>query len=261
MSSLSCYNNVKRGNDGNRPSSAPYAHLVSINVDTSGSMSSFQGTQATQIHKTLAVLKEVAISSNVMTLVSIWTFDGYAKNPVEPFDIRSQELPTLSELQTYFSPGGMTALYDSSKACVEQLVDMKKKFISELPNSLRLINPDIKATYYLLTDGEDTASEPNGRKKCIIAMRNARKNHGVMDIFLGANIDAKTTATSMGFSGHAYQMASTSAGCAKMMKTVTSILRQTSQGSSEPYEPASFDPPSPPSPLKGISLRPMLRRY
>ena len=271
MISLSCLSRVKRSNSGERPPVAPHAHLVSINVDTSGSMASFGGAQTGQILETLAVLKEVAISSDVETWVSIWTFDGHARNPVEPFDVRSGVLPTMTELREYFYPSGMTALYDSSKACVEQLVDMKVEYIKRLPAAVRRANPEIKATYYLLTDGEDTASMPNSRQACVLAMRAARKDHGVMDIFLGANIDAKTTAASMGFSGHAYQMAATPEACATLMKTVTSMLRQTSQGSSDPYEPDNDTsgassggipmPPLPPGLPVGISLRPTLRRY
>tara|TARA_B110000208_G_scaffold35811_1_gene47506 strand:+ start:1572 stop:2357 length:786 start_codon:yes stop_codon:yes gene_type:complete len=261
MIQLSCLRHVKRTSE-ERPPVPPYAHLVSINVDKSGSMASFCGAQVSQIYEMILVLKAAALEGNVETLLSIWTFDGTSHNPIETLDLRSAAIPSLGDLRRYFKPGGMTALYRSSKACVEQLVKMRQSYIVSLSTAVKRLSPDIKATYYLMTDGEDTASSAGSRMRCIDAMRHARNVHGVKDIFLGANIDAKTTATSMGFRGPAIQMAPTPEGCNEMMKTVTSLLRATSQGSAEYYNPVPTMPPPPSLPdTTNVNIRPLLRRY
>ena len=244
-----------RDEDGNRLPIPPLAHFVVACADRSGSMVTMEGAPAHQLHQQMTELQETAQSLKVPTMFSLVTFDNTIEVPIENLNLQTDSIPNLKTIQNWMQPRGMTRLYDSGLTALKLLETHKDAFVAKLPPHVKDLNPDIKMSYVLLTDGADNSSEYDSRDKHKAKLEEMREE-GLMAIFLGANIDAVTTGGSMGFSAPtSIQMAPTFEGASQCLRAVSNTLQRVTTGSdNQTINCAPVTPPLMPPPLQ-------LRRY
>lgn len=101
-------------------------------------------------------------------------------------------------LRSLVASGG-TALYD----CLVEVINEHRH---------RLRNTDAQVIFVILTDGEDLNSRRHNARSCATYVDAARAD-GWQFVFLGANIDAEETASSLGIDRSlAYQFTASDAG-------------------------------------------------
>jgi len=270
MSSLACRQHIGRDANGCRHPSPPACHLVTAAVDRSGSMVSMGGAPPRQIHDQIKQLAKVAKQLNVATFFTLVTFDDTHEVPINQLNLQTDKLPTLAFLETHMAPRGMTKLYDSGIFALSLLNEQQEAYFAKLSKATQFLNPEIKTSYVLLTDGADNASAYNGRQRHYEALKKMQQENGTMAIFLGANIDASKTGGDLGFSGSAsIQMTPTFEGASQCLRAVSHTLRRASTGSNnqsieidDDQQQVNYSPPtSPASKPPQMPSRVLLRRY
>lgn len=244
FSDLSCMNHIGRDSNGERNAAPPMAHFVVGCVDRSGSMSSMEGAPSHQIHQQMKDLSGVARELDVPTYFTLVTFDDMIETPIEKLNLLTDSLPTLSFIQDCLAPRGMTKLYESGIQAIALLNNQEAAYRARLSKKVLKLNPVIKTSYVLLTDGADNLSEYGSRERHSHELKNMREK-GTMAIFLGANIDAPTTGESLGFSTPAsIQMAPTFSGAHDCLRAVSRTLTRASTGSNDQSITFADDPVS-----------------
>lgn len=229
--SMSCIKHVGKDDSGCRHPSPPMAHIVVAVTDRSGSMYSMDGAPPRQIHEQMKDLAETAKKLDVPTYFTLITFDDKMETPIENSNLQTDDIPSLAFLQDCLNPRGMTKLYDSGCHGLKLLLNQKNSLIASLPKKVRVLNPEIKTSYVLLTDGGDNSSGPGGQERHFCDL-NKMREQGTMAIFLGANIDAASTGEYMGFAADtSIQMTPTFEGASQCMRAVSNSLRRASTGS------------------------------
>ena len=230
---LSCLGHIGRTPSGERKPAPPAAHIVAGCGDRSGSMQSMGGSPPLQFHEQMLMLANTGKELGVPTIFSLVTFDDKCDVPIESLDLTSipnDELPNEQQFTNYMAPRGMTALYDSGLITLMMLERQVEKYRSELPASVRRLNPNIVSSYVLLTDGADNSSKRGSFEAHVFKLNELRAS-GTMAIFLGANIDAATTGVSLGFDVQAsIQVDPTFEGAECVLRSVSHTLQRASTG-------------------------------
>ncbi len=241
--------------DGNitRKTAPPLAHFVTGCADRSGSMASMAGAPASQFHEQMLMLAQTAKESGVPTFFTLLTFDDRLEIAFENLDLLNtptQKLPKLTDFDKWLSPRGMTALYSSGLKALCKLSSAADEYLSKLPREVRALNPEIKTSYVLLTDGADNSSNEGDdifHRQKLEKMR----NNGTMAIFLGANIDAFSYGGNLGFAKQTtVQMTPDFQGASACLRAVSNSLQRATTGD----DTQTLDIPSPSNspPASGI---------
>jgi hypothetical protein len=270
MNSLSCAQHIGRDSTGVRRPSPPVAHFVAVSGDRSGSMASMNGAPPVQIYEQIQDLAKTAKELNVPTYFTLVTFDDTIEVPIKDLNLLTDKLPTLGFLKTHMAPRGMTKLHDSGIYTLGLLKEQYGSYVASLSKKVQKLNPCIKTSYVLLTDGEDNSSAPNGEVRHNKVLKDMRRDCGTMAIFLGANIDAVKTGGGLGFNeGATIQMTPTFAGASQCLRAVSHTLRRASTGShnqsveiDDSQQQVNYSPPTTPnSSPPQMPGRVLLRRY
>ena len=188
--SLSCLSHVKRTNE-KRPDIIPQIYIGGICVDRSGSMIGLEaGKGAIEVTKQAANITEKCENS----LWTIITFDDEIKTLEIPkphnFD-KKDEKNILKEC----SPRGSTALYDAGIQLINKILKEKERIQKIQKKEVReLTKIDMFAAF--ITDGQDNSSLQS--LECFREKIELFKKSGGKCVFVGANIDAQKTGTSLG---------------------------------------------------------------
>jgi len=229
-----------------RKPAPPLAHFVAGCADRSGSMASMGNAPPSQFHEQMQMLAKTAKELGVPTFFTLMTFDDRLEIALENLNLLAtptDDLPSLKNFQHWLAPRGMTALYSSGLEALGKLSSSAEEFRSNLPRAVRDLNPDIKTSYVLLTDGADNVSGPNAKVLHHQKLTKMRKN-GTMAIFLGANIDAGAFGCDLGFAKQTtIQMTPNFAGASACLRAVSNSLQRASTGDAS----QSVDIPSPPT--------------
>lgn len=254
--SLSSLAHVGHGDDGSdRKPAPPLAHFVVGCADRSGSMASMGGAPPSQFHEQLHMLATTAKQFGVPTFFTFMSFDDRMEIAFENLDLLgtpTEDLPSLKDFQHWLAPRGMTALYSSGLEALGKLSASAKEFHSKLPRFVRDLNPDIKTSYVLLTDGADNNSGPNAKALHHKKLTKMRKS-GTMAIFLGANIDASAYGCDLGFAKNTtIQMTANFEGASACLRAVSSSLQRATTG--DATQSVDFTPPPSPTHSPQISV-------
>jgi uncharacterized protein YegL len=173
---------------------------VVLLLDESGSMARIQRATIDSVNEFIQHQRDLA---NVrFTLI---TFRGEHTTVRDRVPMNSVE--TLSE--EHYSPRGMTALYDA---------------IADVLTCEKLTSSSGSAIVCIVTDGHDTASTQH----TLVSLRplfQQRKEQGWQFVFLGANIDAASSAQELSIGAQAaMQFQATGRGVKSMMRTVSQTV-------------------------------------
>ena len=235
----------------------PLVAINSLVFDISGSTHSMGSAPVEQLHELMMKLKGDAIDNDANIQLSLHTFNHTVQQviPSTPgelsVDMRTFEVPSLSELQTILEPRGMTALYDAGIIGYNHIENIYKQEWDKLSRDVQRLNPKITKCYVLSTDGMDnqsTHSISDFKKATLTA-----KENNVQPLFLFANIGSEM-GKQMGFQqANAAQFDPTYTGVTNMLRATTNALRQYSSGQTQTIDSQALTqdtspPTSPPAP-------------
>jgi len=192
------------------------AHVVVV-LDDSSSMQSCLEATISGFNEFIAGQKTDAKQSGIKTLVSLFKFNGSHVTCV--FD--RQDVETVEPLtKKTYNPSGNTNLLDAMGGVlmkINELLTAKNKADRE------------SVIVTVLTDGEENASR-TFKNTDIKGMVEKAQGKSWAFMFLGANIDAFSTSSSLGFSTHntmqydTRNIASTMASASRMANSLKSEL-------------------------------------
>jgi hypothetical protein len=207
------------------------SHIVFI-LDYSSSMQSCRDQTIEAFNEFLKSKQTDAKTNGIPTFVSLYTFDGH--NIVVKQDrVAVDEFPPLDR-ETY-NPSGMTNLLDAIGAVVNQTNNKLAEFKRKKRDSIITV---------ILTDGQENASKVFKSSDVAGFVKKAEeKNWGF--VFLGANIDAFSVGSYLGFSQHNTMQFNTDKIASSMsslsnMTTRMATAYRTGEDTSAVYASAAF---------------------
>lgn len=156
---------------------------ITVILDKSGSMRSLINDTVGGFNSFLTEQKEQP-GEATLTLVQFDT-----KNRVVVDGAPLKDVKELTEAS--YRPGGNTALLDALGATINKVGQR----LAETPEEER---PG-KVIFLVMTDGEENASNEFTKEQIKTMVEHQTEKYNWSFVFLGANIDSITTATSMGF--------------------------------------------------------------
>ena len=153
-------------------------------LDKSGSMSGLDKDTIGGFNSMLEKQKALEGECRITTVL----FDNRYEILHDRIDIRAVSAMTEKEYQV----GGSTALLDAIGQTIQKLIQVQKNTTEEY----RAEN----VMFVIITDGEENASREYSVQKVKAMIEHEREKDGWEFVFLGANIDAVSTAQSFGIS-------------------------------------------------------------
>ena len=151
-------------------------------LDKSGSMGGLEKDTIGGFNAMLDKQKAVDGDCRITTVL----FDNRYELLHDRIDIRAVSRMTEKE----YCVGGSTALLDAIGQTINKLAGVQKSTAEEYRAE--------KVMFVIITDGEENASREYSQQKIKAMIEHERDKYGWEFIFLGANIDAVTTAGSFG---------------------------------------------------------------
>ena len=192
---LSSLTNVKRNNDGSRPSVPPHVVYASYCGDCSGSMQIMKNASATGCYEWVKDITSDCINNNQKGNISVTFFDTETYKRMENVSFKDVTI-TQEEANEWAKPRGMTKLYDTATMAVKrlhkQVIDYRNK------NTKNGIVPNVLGLFALNTDGQDNKSTICNQIILKKAIEDAN-NDGIVCFFLAANMNAELVGESFGF--------------------------------------------------------------
>lgn len=248
MSTLSCYQAVKRTENSTnpegsfiRPVVSPLYMDVAFTGDRSGSMCSTHGGSQTGARE--YIKKQVEASETLKPRLGFYidftTFDDEIE---QPFSGSASEVneDVLNTLAIAMEPRGCTRLYDAITDSVKrQMTRLEKKFTELTPEVQDLVRDQpwlFGAACTPMTDGHDNASGPGARSESRRAMMNFVHSYSATGMVLAANRDASELAGELGLDLEAaLQMGNSREECCAAMNSAASAqLRSATSGGVPP---------------------------
>ncbi len=158
-------------------------------LDKSGSMSGLEKDTIGGFNSMLLKQKE---SGQEITVTTVLFDHGYT---LLHDRITIQAISPITE--TEYVVGGNTALLDAMGTTIQKIAQVQKQTAEEYQAK--------KVLFVIITDGEENSSREFSAKKVKKLVEQQKKHFGWEFIFLGANIDAITTARSFGIDAHRAQ--------------------------------------------------------
>jgi len=192
-----------------------YCHITAI-IDRSGSMSGLQQEVIGSFNRFIEDQKKV---KGKATLTLIQFDDLYEVNyEFKPLN----DVPDLNN-DTY-QPRGMTAMYDA----IGKAINSTGKKLSELDENNR---PD-KVVILIQTDGYENASREYSSESIKNMIKEQEEKYSWTFVFLGANINAKKTASNIGINTNmSMTFAANSVGMTSALNSVSENLIRYRNGS------------------------------
>lgn len=170
-------------------------------VDTSGSMIGILNGLVTGLKELIQDRQKQATDKNIETSFRLATFDSVAKQILPKIDdekvVYGTDFMNISDVDSNaidLQADGATRLVDTALYEINLLIERKKQIEKENDDC----ECDIRAWFFLLTDGDDNMSHQPVRK-LHEAIEIAKSKHNIQCIFLGANQDAIKTGARFGF--------------------------------------------------------------
>jgi uncharacterized protein YegL len=163
----------------------PNKNLTEIVVvlDESGSMSVIREDTIGGFN---TMLKDQQKSVDGKALLTLVTFSGSVRTPIDGRDIN--EVEPLTDKS--YRPSGGTALLDAIGKTIDALeTRYENSDDDKIPS---------KVLFIIITDGEENASREYNKSRIEKMIKHQTKRHGYEFIFLGANLDAVSEASSLG---------------------------------------------------------------
>ncbi len=177
-------------------------------LDKSGSMSGLEGDTVGGFNSMIGKQKE----TDGRALVTTVLFDTDFSTLHDRVDL--SDVPQMTKRD--YVPGGCTALYDAVGCTVNRISDIRRY--------LRPEDVPSKTVVIITTDGYENSSREFGRED-VKRLISRKREEGWEFIFLGANIDAETTAVSLGISrSRAAKYKADAAGTAVNFEAMSDVL-------------------------------------
>ncbi len=193
-------------------------------LDKSGSMSGLERDTIGGFNSMLAKQKQIDGPCRITTVL----FDNNYQLLHDRIDIRA--VSPLTERDYYV--GGSTALLDAIGRTIHKLAAVQRGTAPEYRAE--------KVLFVIITDGAENASREYSLAKVRSMVEEEQRRYGWEFVFLGANMDAVTTAGSFGIRpSRAAEYMPDAAGTAlnfAAMSQAVAQLRKTSSMSDEPFE-------------------------
>ena len=262
---------MTRSSKSAKTSNIPLLSHFQVIADRSGSMKDMGAVPVEKLKKLIEEQQEISKKTGGNIEMSITTFDTQIENWYENVNVKELEI-SETKWDAMMSPRGSTRLID---AIIERVVAQKKyikKFKSELSKEVKALNPEIKTSIIVLTDGRDNSSIKTSKELAKVMKK--VQEEGTIALFLAANQDAIMEGEKFGFSGDkciTYGADVVRVGSA--MDAMSRICRNISDGdppppmgygfssleraSSAPLSPPELDwrknlPPPPPGRIGGL---------
>lgn len=196
--------------DACEKTSAEPVQIVCI-LDRSGSMSKLAADTIGGYNSFIAQQKEKSGAAQVTVVL----FDDQYEKILDAVDL--QTVPELTSAQ-YFARGN-TALMDAvGRTIVETLANMERDGVCPAKRHV---------LFLIMTDGYENASKEFSKPDVKALVEGTTKNYNWNYVFIGANIDAASEATSIGISGrHALKYEADSAGVRKSFERMNSAAEE-----------------------------------
>lgn len=187
----------KRSARLNKAGIAPALSHVEIVADRSGSMETMKEVPIQKLKELIKDQANLSETTGGRIEVSLTTFDNVSETWVENDDVKNLVDISDNRWNIMMKPRSTTRLidtvYERSKAQDEYI----KEYIKKMPTQIKNLNPVIKRTLIVYTDGLDNSSKRSARELNVLITEMQEK--GATAIFLGANQDAIVNGGMMGF--------------------------------------------------------------
>ena len=190
-------NSSKRSARLNKSGTAPALSHLEFVGDRSGSMVSM-GNVPTQKAKEL-IQDQLNLSETTGGCIemSITTFDSISETWYENTDVKELANITPVQWKKMMQPRNRTRLIDTIYERATAQDNYIKRYLEKLPKEVKELNPVVKRTLIVITDGFDNDSERSAEELKVLITE--LQEDGVTAIFLGANQDAIVSGGNMGF--------------------------------------------------------------
>ena len=189
---------MRRSSKRAKVANIPLLSHFQVIADRSGSMKDMGAVPVEKLKKLIEEQQEISKKTGGNIEMSITTFDTKVENWYENVNIKDLEI-SEAKWDAMMRPRGSTRLID---AIIERVLVQKKyikNFESELSKEVKGLNPEIKASVIVLTDGKDNSSDRSPRE--LKKVMEKVQGEGTIALFLAANQDAIMEGKNFGFSG------------------------------------------------------------
>ena len=202
---LSCYQHVKRTEDGTRPPVPPLFVDVAFLGDRSGSMATTLGSEAMKggILTFVEEQKKAARENGNEVRLTVRTFDDRGETWIDNQDVSS--LPDTfdeRELSNRTYPRGMTALVDESvkaiKAQTKRIAEWRVELKKKLGREYKRLSIEVGGILVVFSDGDDTCSEWYKPSDLARAVREVEQK-GRTVMYVASGPDAIRMSSQLGF--------------------------------------------------------------
>ena len=197
---ISSFKNVKRGESGKRPEIQPFHNIILLISDRSASMNIMERKPYEGVVKLIKDQKDLYLKNKINSDIRLVLFNdedeviigksGYGES------IRDVGIPEESE----FEYRGLTKLYDTVIDNLKLAFNERQKFLSNLPKKIQRLNPDVKITFVLITDGLDNSSKKWTRRDMRDVINEGRKHHNMTAFYIATDGMASNMSSKYGFS-------------------------------------------------------------
>lgn len=176
---------------------SPVLSHLEIVADRSGSMESMKNVPIQKLKELIKEQSELSLTIGSRIELSLTTFDNVSETWYENEDVK--ELVDISDekWKNMMNPRNTTRMIDTIYERAKAQNDYIKEYIRKLSSQVKKLNPVIKSTLIVYTDGLDNISKRSARELSVLLTE--LQDKGLTAIFLGANQDAVTNGVNMGF--------------------------------------------------------------
>tara|TARA_B100001027_G_C16245335_1_gene321561 strand:- start:90 stop:1217 length:1128 start_codon:yes stop_codon:yes gene_type:complete len=187
----------KRSNRLKKAGTSPVLSHLEIVADRSGSMQSMKNVPIQKLKELIKEQTELSLTMDNKIELSLTTFDNVSVTWYENKDVK--ELVDISDekWKNMMNPPSTKRMIDTIYERAKAQSDYIKEYIRNLPLEVKKLNPVIKSTLIVYTDGLDNISKRSSRELNVLLTE--LQDKGMTAIFLGANQDAIMNGVSMGF--------------------------------------------------------------
>lgn len=230
----------KRSARLNKAGIAPALSHVEIVADRSGSMETMKEIPTQKLKELIKDQANLSETTGGRIEVSLTTFDNVSETWVENEDVKNVVDISDNRWNIMMKPRSTTRLIDTVYERAKAQDEYIKEYIRKMPTQIKNLNPVIKRTLIVYTDGLDNSSKRSARELNVLITE--MQDKGTTAIFLGANQDAIVNGGMMGFNADTTMtMGSDPQHAATAMSCVNNMCRAMSSDADGSCRP-SFTP-------------------
>lgn len=230
----------KRSARLNKAGIAPALSHVEIVADRSGSMETMKEIPTQKLKELIKDQANLSENTGGRIELSLTTFDNVSETWVENEDVKKIVDISDNRWNIMMKPQNTTRLIDTVYERAKAQDEYIKEYIRKMPTQIKNLNPVIKRTLIVYTDGLDNSSKRSARELNVLITE--MQDKGTTAIFLGANQDAIVNGGMMGFNADTTMtMGSDPQHAATAMSCVNNMCRAMSSDADGSCRP-SFTP-------------------